>query len=54
MPLYRSKLEDIERQLVQLNQIKLNLQERMASIQQERLETDPAEAEAARQETESD
>lgn len=35
MPLYRSKLEDIERQLVQLNQIKLNLQQRIASIQQE-------------------
>lgn len=32
MPLYRSKLEEIERQLIELNQIKLNLQDRMASI----------------------
>lgn len=35
MPLYRNKLEEIERQLVELNQIKLNLQDRMASILQE-------------------
>ncbi|MHA6534472.1 MerR family transcriptional regulator [Paenibacillus sp. BAC0078] len=40
MPLYRSKLEDIERQLVQLNQIKLNLQQRIASIQQEQSESE--------------
>ncbi|KAA1190282.1 MerR family transcriptional regulator [Paenibacillus sp. B2(2019)] len=38
MPLYRSKLEDIERQLVELNQIKRNLEERMASILQEQNE----------------
>ncbi|GGF94052.1 transcriptional regulator [Paenibacillus albidus] len=35
MPLYRSKLEEIERQIVQLNQIKLNLTQRMASILEE-------------------
>ncbi|MNO46415.1 Mercuric resistance operon regulatory protein [compost metagenome] len=40
MPLYRSKLEDIERQLLQLNQIKMNLEERIASIQQEQLESE--------------
>ncbi|WP_232231581.1 MerR family transcriptional regulator [Paenibacillus sp. HW567] len=40
MPLYLSKLEDIERQLVQLNQIKLNLQQRIASIQQEQIESE--------------
>ena len=39
MPLYRSKLEDIERQLVELNQIKRNLEERMASILQEQNES---------------
>ncbi|OMD96001.1 MULTISPECIES: MerR family transcriptional regulator [Paenibacillus] len=39
MPLYRSKLEDIERQLVELNQIKRNLEERMASILQEQDES---------------
>ncbi|WP_449600150.1 MerR family transcriptional regulator [Paenibacillus sp. Marseille-Q9583] len=39
MPLYRSKLEDIERQLVELNQIKHNLEERMASILQEQNES---------------
>lgn len=39
MPLYRSKLEDIERQLVELNQIKCNLEERMASILQEQNES---------------
>lgn len=43
MPLYRSKLEEIERQIVQLSQIKLNLQQRMASIQQERLEAEAAD-----------
>lgn len=32
MPLYQSKLEEIERQLVQLNQIKQNLQQRIASM----------------------
>ncbi|BCG57121.1 MerR family transcriptional regulator [Paenibacillus sp. URB8-2] len=36
MPLYESKLEEIERQLHQLTQIKLNLEERMASIRRER------------------
>ncbi|MDQ0195169.1 MerR family transcriptional regulator [Paenibacillus wynnii] len=35
MPLYESKLADIERQLLELNQIKHNLKERMASIMQE-------------------
>ncbi|MNG37624.1 hypothetical protein D3C84_1250360 [compost metagenome] len=40
MPLYRSKLEDIERQLLQLNQIKSNLEERIASIQQEQKESE--------------
>ncbi|MCL6603304.1 MAG: MerR family transcriptional regulator [Paenibacillus sp.] len=35
MPLYESKLADIERQLLELNQIKHNLEERMASIMQE-------------------
>lgn len=39
MPLYRSKLEEIERQIVELSQIKLNLQQRMASIEQERMES---------------
>jgi DNA-binding transcriptional MerR regulator len=39
MPLYRSKLEEIERQIVELSQIKLNLQQRMASIEQERMDT---------------
>ncbi|WP_379127830.1 MerR family transcriptional regulator [Paenibacillus sp. sgz500958] len=38
MPLYRSKLEDVERQLQQLNQIKRNLEERIASILSEREE----------------
>lgn len=36
MPLYESKLKDIERQIHQLTQIKMNLEERMASIRQER------------------
>jgi len=35
MPLYESKLADIERQLLELTQIKRNLEERMASIIQE-------------------
>lgn len=39
MPLYRSKLEDIERQIVELNQIKQNLEQRMASIQYEQSES---------------
>jgi DNA-binding transcriptional MerR regulator len=39
MPLYLSKLEEIERQIVELTQIKLNLQQRMASIEQERMES---------------
>jgi DNA-binding transcriptional MerR regulator len=38
MPLYHSKLEEIERQLVELNQIKHNLKERMASILREQNE----------------
>jgi DNA-binding transcriptional MerR regulator len=38
MPLYHSKLEEIERQLVELNQIKHNLEERMASILREQNE----------------
>ncbi|UQZ32780.1 MerR family transcriptional regulator [Paenibacillus sp. PK3_47] len=36
MPLYRSKLAEIDRQILELNQIRLNLQQRMDSIQQER------------------
>ncbi|WP_410513330.1 MerR family transcriptional regulator [Paenibacillus sp. BR2-3] len=39
MPLYASKLADIESQLLQLNQIKQNLEERMASILQEQKDT---------------
>lgn len=39
MPLYRSKLEDIERQIIELNQIKQNLEQRMASIQHEQSES---------------
>ncbi|MNC64524.1 hypothetical protein D3C75_1147380 [compost metagenome] len=39
MPLYRSKLEEIERQIIELSQIRLNLQQRMAAVQQERMET---------------
>ena len=35
VPLYRSKLKDIERQIVELNQIKQNLEQRMASILEE-------------------
>lgn len=36
MPLYRSKLAEIDRQILELNQIRLNLHQRMDSIQQER------------------
>jgi DNA-binding transcriptional MerR regulator len=35
MPVYRSKLEEIERQILQLNQIKLNLEQRISSILEE-------------------
>lgn len=54
MPLYRTKLEEIERQLLELNQIKLNLQERMASILQEQEETGWDAEEAARLESGSE
>jgi DNA-binding transcriptional MerR regulator len=43
MPLYASKLADIERQLLQLTQIKHNLEERMASILREQQENAPEE-----------
>ncbi|QSF45479.1 MerR family transcriptional regulator [Paenibacillus tianjinensis] len=43
MPLYRSKLEEIERQIIELSQIKLNLQQRMAAMQQEQLESGTSE-----------
>ncbi|AIQ62250.1 Mercuric resistance operon regulatory protein [compost metagenome] len=39
MPLYESKLADIERQLHQLTQIKHNLEERIASIRKEQEES---------------
>lgn len=40
MPLYQTKLADIEKQLLQLNQIKLNLEQRMAAILQEQEQSD--------------
>ncbi|WP_236335796.1 MerR family transcriptional regulator [Paenibacillus auburnensis] len=43
MPLYRSKLEEIERQIVELSQIRLNLQQRMAAMQQEQMESGTTE-----------
>lgn len=43
MPLYRSKLEEIERQIIELSQIRLNLQQRMAAMQQEQLESGTSE-----------
>ena len=43
MPLYRSKLEEIERQIIELSQIKLNLQQRMAAMQQEQMESGTSE-----------
>jgi len=36
MPLYRAKLAEIDRQLLQLSQIRSNLVERMEAIQEER------------------
>ncbi|OBZ10467.1 MerR family transcriptional regulator [Bacillus sp. FJAT-27264] len=35
MPVYQSKLEEIEKQIVQLNQIKLNLEQRISWILEE-------------------
>ncbi len=35
MPIYQRKLEEIERQIVELNQIKANLIDRIASLQQD-------------------
>ncbi len=43
MPLYRSKLEEIERQIIELSQIRLNLQQRMAAMQQEQMESGTSE-----------
>ncbi|WP_310831241.1 MerR family transcriptional regulator [Paenibacillus pedocola] len=43
MPLYRSKLKEIERQIIELSQIRLNLQQRMAAMQQEQMESGTAE-----------
>lgn len=40
MPLYQTKLADIEKQLLQLNQIKLNLEQRMAAILHEQEQSD--------------
>ncbi|MNV72998.1 zinc-responsive transcriptional regulator [compost metagenome] len=43
MPLYRNKLEEIERQIIELSQIRLNLQQRMAAMQQEQMESGTSE-----------
>ncbi|MFC3750119.1 MerR family transcriptional regulator [Paenibacillus sp. GCM10012306] len=40
MPIYQSKLEEIEKQILQLNQIKLNLEERISSILEEQHDQD--------------
>ncbi|MFK7691850.1 MerR family transcriptional regulator [Paenibacillus sp. HJGM_3] len=39
LPVYRNKLEEIDRQIEQLQQIKMNLEERIAFIQAENLIT---------------
>lgn len=35
MPIYRQKLDEIERQIIELNQMKANLIDRIAALQQE-------------------
>ncbi|NUU61692.1 MerR family transcriptional regulator [Paenibacillus agri] len=40
MPVYQSKLEEIEKQILQLNQIKLNLEQRISSILEEQHDQD--------------